>query len=190
MSCSGCGNKPKAMGYYKPLSLETPPFNASDIMVLDEQKEIRKLNTDDWKTNRHKLILFFPETHTPVCQSELGALPNWIEAFDEQNTDVFVATTDNINQIKDWYDSEEALSSVNYKSISSYLLPTRLNLLNNGRVKRASVFIFTDGNIVIQEHPMKVGRSLAELHRTIFAYNTDSFCSEGWTNPSDGFLTE
>jgi alkyl hydroperoxide reductase subunit AhpC len=189
MSCSNCGNQPKAMGYYKPLALETPPFNAADLMVLDENREIRKLTSDDWSKDRHKLILFFPETNTPVCTSELGALNDYIEAFDQYGVDVFTATTDNINQIKDWYESEETLSVTNYKTISSYLLPTRLNIMNNGRVKRASVFIFNDGDVVIQESPLKVGRSLKELLRIAYARSTDSFCAEGWSDIEDGFLT-
>lgn len=162
-------------------------MSATDIMVY-ENKNVRKFNPEDWNNGKHKLILFFPEIFTPVCSTEMGALPKWVEAFNEQNTEVFGATTDPIHGVKDWYESEEALSDVNYKVLSSYILPTRLGIMNHGRVKRASVFISNNGDVVTQEYPMKVGRSIQELHRMIFAYNTDSFCAENWQDPSDGFL--
>lgn len=185
MSCSNCGNQPKAMGYYKPLSLETPPFNSTDSMILDKDGEIRKLTSDDWKQDRHKLILFFPETNTPICNSELGELKKWVEEFNKINVEVYGATTDPVYSIKDWYDNEESLANANFITISSYLLPSRLNILNNGRTKRASVFMSISGEVIIQEHPMKVGRSMSELNRWIYGYTTNSYCATGWTNPED-----
>jgi alkyl hydroperoxide reductase subunit AhpC len=188
MACASCG-KNKTQGYSQPGALTNPPFNASDIHLL-ENNNIRKFSQNDWSNTSHKLLLFFPEIFTPVCTTEMGALPKWIEHFKSQNTDVFAVTTDNINAVQDWYNTEPALSDVNYPVLSSYILTTRLNLIHQGRAKRASVFISKDGEVVIHEYPMKVGRNIAELHRMIYAYNTGSFCGEGWEDISDGFLDE
>jgi hypothetical protein len=46
----------------------------------------------------------------------------------------------------------------------------------------------TDGQVVKQEHFTNVGRSFAELHRTMYAHSTGNYCGEGWTSPEDGFL--
>lgn len=190
MACASCMRKKQKEGAYVQLKMvDDPPFAASDIMVYD-QGEVRKFVSNDWNKDRHKLILFFPETYTPVCETELGALNDWLEPFDKLGVDVFAATTDPIHSVKDWFESDELLQSAKFKVLSSYLLPARLGILNSGRAKRASVFVGTDGDTIIQEHFLKVGRSLKELHRTFFAFTTDSYCGEGWTDPSDGFLSD
>lgn len=187
MACASCGRNKKGNGYIQPDALDTPPFRATDIMVL-ENSDIRKFNSDDWSPDRHKLLLFFPETFTPVCETEMGALNDWVEEFDKLDVDVFGATADPIHAVKDWYETEESLKNPKYKVLSTYILPTRLNILNNGKVKRSSVFITKEKDLVIQEHFMKVGRSIKELHRMMYAYTTDSYCAEGWEDPSHGFL--
>lgn len=187
MSCASCGRKKKAQGYDLPAILETPPLGANDIQVLDDGK-VRRFQADDWTDNTHKLLLFYPETFTPVCQSEMGNLNQWVDKFKELNCDVFSITADPIHAVEDWHKQEPDLSKPQYKALSSYILPTRLGIMNNGKVKRASVFITNDGQVVVHEHFMKVGRSLSELHRTLYAYTTDSYCAEGWNNPQDGFL--
>lgn len=189
MACASCSksktNSIKLLS--NQLSLNSPPYNADDIFVL-ENGETREFNAGDWTTSTHKLLLFFPSTYTPVCGSEMGALNDWIDSFKEQNTEVIPVCVDPINIVRDWYSEEPILANPKYKVFSSYLLTTRLGLLEQGRSKRASVFISKSGEVVTQEYPFKVGRSISELHRMIFAYNTDSYCSEGWTDPTDGFL--
>lgn len=188
MACKTCAKHKRGGGYIVPEAMDHPPLGAADVMVYSGG-EVQKLSKEDWNEDRHKLILFFPETFTPVCTTEMGAINDWVQAFDELGVDVFGATADPIHAVKDWYESEELLANPNYKVLSSYILPTRLNIMNNGRVKRASVFITKTGDVIVQEHFLKVGRSLKELHRTMFAYTTDSYCGEGWEDPSDGFLS-
>lgn len=187
MSCEAC-NKNKKLGMYSNLnSLLFPPYNSTDIFVY-ENNESRKMDSSDWSSNRHKLLLFYPESFTPVCSSEMGAVKNWVEKFNELDCDIYSISADPIEKIKDWYESEESLKNPNYKVLSSYLLPVRLGLMNDNRVKRASVLITKEGDMIIQEHFLKVGRSLSELHRTMYAYTTGSYCAESWSDPSDGFL--
>jgi alkyl hydroperoxide reductase subunit AhpC len=188
MTCASCGKNKKGNGYIQPKALDNPPFGATDMMVYDNN-EVRRFQAGDWNDDRHKLILFFPETFTPVCQTEMGNLNDWVEAFNELGVDVFGATTDPIHSVKDWYESEEDLKDPNYKVLSTYILPARMGITNGGRAKRASVFVTKEGDMVIQEHFLKVGRSLKELHRMMYAYTTDSYCAEGWEDPSNGFLT-
>ena len=189
MACTACSKKQQNSIRILQNSggLMAPPFQSDDIFVLDNG-ETRPFSADDWSIYTHKLLLLFPSSYTPVCGSEMGALNDWIDAFKEQNVDVIPLCTDPVGMIKDWYDEEAALANPKYKVFSSYLLPTRLQLLEQGRAKRASVFISKDGEIVKQEYPFSVGRSLEELHRMIYAYNTGSYCGEGWKSPQDGFL--
>lgn len=189
MACSTC-NKNKKLGMYSNInSTSFPPYNSSDIFVY-EDGNTRQMNSSDWPSNRHKLLLFYPESFTPVCTSEMGAINKWVEKFNELDCDIYSVSADPIEKIKDWYESEESLKNPNYKVLSSYLLPVRLGLINDNKVKRASVIITKDGDMIVQEHFFSVGRSISELHRTLFAYNTGSFCGEGWKSPEDGFLND
>ena len=187
MACASCGRNKKGNGYIQPESLQFYPFNSNDIQVYDGQ-DVRRLTKDDWAEDRHKLILFIPEANTPVCESELGNLNQWVDEFKKLDCDIFAASTDPIHALKDWIDNEEMLKDPKYKVISTYLLPTRLNIMNNGRAMRASVLITKDSDVVVQQHFMKVGRSLKELHRMLYAYTTGSYCAEGWESPEDGFV--
>lgn len=191
MACASCQRNKKGNGYIEPKALDVPPYGASDMWIYDaSSSETRRFNPDDWSSDRHKLLLFFPETFTPVCQSEMGNLNDWIDEFDKLGVDVFAATTDPIHAVKDWYEQEEQLQGSKYKVITTYILASRLGILNGGRAKRASVFITKEGDVVVQEHFLKVGRNLKELHRMMYGYIQDSYCAEGWEDPSDGFLTK
>jgi alkyl hydroperoxide reductase subunit AhpC len=187
--CASCGRNKKGNGYIQPKVFDMPPFSSNDIMVYEPQTgETRRYVESDFPTDRHRLFLFFPETFTPVCATEMGNLNKWIDEFDKLGVDVFGATTDPIHAVKDWYQNEEALSGSKYKVLSTYMLASRLGITNGGRAKRASVFMMKEGDVVVQEHFMKVGRSLKELHRMAYGYVQDSYCAEGWEDPSEGFL--
>jgi len=186
MACISCSNSGEG-GYFVNNAMSFPPYNSTDILVYD-QGNIRDFNSSDWSSDRHKLLLFYPETNTPVCASEMGAVNSWIDSFNELGCDVYSVTADPIELVKQWYETNESLMNPKYKALSSYVLPSRLGIMNNNRAKRASVIITKDGDVIVQEHFLKVGRSIAELHRTLYAYTTDSYCGEGWQNPSDGFL--
>lgn len=187
MACPACDARKKSVGYINTSALEFQPFSATDVMVYDGQ-ETRALAPEDWPKNRHKLLLFYPETFTPVCSSEMGALNKWVGAFNDLECDIYSVTTDSIDDVRDWYVHERNLNGIKYKALSSILLPLRLGLMNHDRVKRSSVIITQEGDMIKQEHFMNVGRSIEELHRTLYAYSTGSYCGEGWKSPADGFL--
>lgn len=186
MPCTSCQESAEAKRAAKQQDAALPMM-ANDIQVVDHN-QVRPFEQSDWPADKHKLIIFYPETFTPVCASELGALNQWIPAFAELGCEVIAACTDPVQAIADWYIQEPLLAALKCLTFSSYLLPNRLGLVDHGRAKRASVFVMTDGEIVKQEHFGKVGRSFEELHRQMYGYTTDSYCAEGWQSPADGFL--
>lgn len=192
MACASCEKRSQARPLTLAPAVPEPAaalglLNVNDILVVDHN-EVRQVDAADWPAGKHKLIIFFPETFTPVCQSELGAINKWVDEFAKLNCVLVAACTDQAEAIKDWYEQEPLLSDLNCLTFSSYLLPARLSLVESGRAKRSSVFVMADGTIVRQEHFHKVGRSFAELHRMLYGYTTDSYCAEGWQSPEDGFL--
>lgn len=186
MPCTSCQESAEAKRAAKQQDAALP-LMANDIQVIDHLA-LRPVIPEDWQADKHKLIIFYPQTFTPVCQSELGALNKWLPAFAELGCEVIAACTDPAEAIKDWYEQEPLLRDLECLTFSSYLLPTRLGLIDGGRVKRASVFVMADGTVIKQEHFSTVGRSFAELHRMLHGYSTGSYCAEGWLSPADGFL--
>lgn len=188
MGCAACAKKHSYTdGYVNKRANSFPPYNSNDISVYYEGI-IRPFSSSDWNLDRNKLLLFYPETNTPVCESEMGAINDWVDKFDELDCDIYSVTTDHIGLVKQWHEDEESIKNPRYRALSSYLLPSRIGILNGNRSKRASVIITKDNDVIVQEHFMKVGRSLTELHRNLFGYTADSYCAEGWESPEDGFL--
>lgn len=165
------------------------PYNASDIKVYQSGDMRGFIKARDFPDDMHKLIIFYPKSNTPVCETELGALEKWKPEFEKLGFKVIAATIDFVPIIKDWFTTEDMLKDATYPVLSSRILPQRLGLLrSDGTLRRSSVFIMKDGEQVRLEHFDKVGRSLAELHRMAYGYSTDSYCAEGWKSPADGFL--
>ncbi len=209
MACSACGGNKNKMAttnlvansgsnnesyrtfaQVKRQDLQEYPFGATDLKVY-EAGEMLGFNRDrHFKPNMHKLVIFYPKSNTPVCETEMGALEQWKPKFEELGVQVIAASIDFVPTIKQWFTTDKQLKDATYPVLSSRILPQRLGLLrSDGSLRRSSVFIMKDGEQVKIEHFEKVGRSLAELHRMAYGYTTDSYCAEGWTSPADGFLT-
>lgn len=167
------------------------PLGATDLKVV-RRKAGNHTQVHDfmpaahWPANQNKLIIFFPEAFTPVCQTELGELVDWIEHFEELGFFVAAASVDAPQVIQEWFNTEEKLKGAKYPVFSSRMLPEKLGiLLQNGRSKRASVFFMDNGEIVRNEHLFKVGRSLAELHRMAWGYTKSEYHADTWANPRE-----
>lgn len=184
MGCASCGKNANRVQQVQMTPLQPYIFNANDIKVSDGETAT-KLKPEDWPDDKDKLLIFIPEVGTPVCQTELGAINKWYDEFQKLGCVLIVSHTGSAESMIHWQKDESTLNNPKYKSFASFLLPSRLGLIQNGQLKRASVFITKEGEIVKQEHFFKVGRSFEELHRQYWAYTQDSYCGEGWKSPLD-----
>lgn len=168
------------------------PLSATDLKVVRRRPGNAARVHDfmpagHWPANKNKLVIFFPEAFTPVCQSELGELVDWVEHFEALDFHVVAASTDAPETIAEWFNTEEKLRSANYPIFSSRILPEKLGItLQNGRAKRASVFLTDNGEIIRNEHFFKVGRSMAELHRMAWGFTKSEYHADSWENPNIG----
>lgn len=188
MACASCARKKKSDGYTHPEALQHPPFNANDIQLYDNGA-VRRLGASDWPEDRHKLVLFYPTIQSKLCDEE-GSLSDWTSEFSKLGCDLYIASTEQVHIIKDWLENEASLKELGVKAISSYLLPTRLDLMNNGQAMHASVFITKEAEVVVQHHFLNVGRSISALHKMLFAYVNGSSCAHGWQDPFNSFTVE
>lgn len=208
MACSACGSRKNSVNQntstvsaapqntaYRTFAQTTRqdrldyPFGATDIKTYQDGQMRGFVRSLDFPDDKHKLIIFYPKSNTPVCETEMGALEKWRPEFEKLGVHVIAATIDFVPTISEWFTNDKQLEDAKYPVLSSRILPQRLGLLrSDGSLRRSSVFIMKDGEQTRLEHFDKVGRSLAELHRMAYGYTTDSYCAEGWTSPEDGFL--
>jgi alkyl hydroperoxide reductase subunit AhpC len=152
--------------------------------VLDRGAAVPFHKPKHWPVGMSKLVLFFPEAFTPVCESELKQLNEYLEPFREQNVHVVAACTDPIEDVAEWFKVEETLRDAKFTVFCSYDLAHAFGVADPSlRAMRSSVFVMTSGETIVQQHFFKVGRSLSELHRQAYAYNHD-FSDEGWEDPT------
>src|SRR2546429_342165 len=120
------------------------PLQATDIQVV-EYGDTHAFTTADWPMDRHVLLVLIPETFTPVCKGEWGAMNKWYQAFAVLGCEVIILCPDRAPRIAEWSPGDPAIANPLYKAFSSYLLPSRLGLVEDGRAKRASVFVLKSG---------------------------------------------
>lgn len=135
----------------------------------------------DWK-----ILFSHPQDFTPVCSSELLELANLQKEFSRMGVRLFVVSTDPLKTHEQW---KKALEEVDYKGRERvkirFPLAEDLNrdvskkygmlhaTSNTTRYVRG-VFIIDPSNTIraISFYPMEVGRSTAEIIRTVAALQT------------------
>ncbi len=132
MSCRTCGRSRNTDGYNQPMMLDFPPYNARDIVVI-KNNEKKKLDINDWNEDAHKLLIFTEN----IEEIDAGNFDN----ISEYNIQPYVFSVYN----------DEPLEHPEIIRATSYILPTRLNLLANGNLKKSIVFVKNDGSTIIQD---------------------------------------
>ena len=133
-----------------------------------------------------KILFSHPQDFTPVCSSELLELAYLQKEFDKLGVKLLVVSTDPLDTHVQW---KKALEEIDYKGrekakISFPLIDDKsleiskkygmIHSATNSTRDVRGVFIIDPENIVraVYFYPMQVGRSTAELVRTVTALKT------------------
>lgn len=136
---------------------------------------------DNWK-----ILFAHPQDFTPVCSSELLELANLQKEFDKMSVRLFVVSTDPLKTHEQW---KKALEAIDYKGRERTKIRFPLAEDLNREVSRKygmlhassnstryvrGVFIIDPANTIraLYFYPMEVGRSTAEIIRTVAALQT------------------
>ncbi len=133
-----------------------------------------------------KILFSHPQDFTPVCSSEILELANLQSDFDKLNTKLVVVSTDPIDTHRDW---KKALEALDYKGRAP--MKIKFPIVDDERLTVAKmygmihapsnttrdvrgVFIIDPDNVIqaIYFYPVNVGRSTAEIMRTVTALQT------------------
>lgn len=133
-----------------------------------------------------KILFSHPRDFTPVCTSEILQLARMQQEFDSLGVKLAVISTDEIMQHEMWKSTMESIleSDENHVNISFPLIDDSRCVASNiyGMIHEKSndvkdvrgVFIINPDNVIqaIFFYPMKVGRNLEEIKRTVIALQT------------------
>lgn len=153
-----------------------------------------------------KILFSHPRDFTPVCSSELLELAQKQDEFKKLGVQIFVVSTDALDQHRDWVN---ALNTVKYKDRESVAIDFPLIDDHNKTIARLygmlheeasttktvrGVFIVDPNDKIryISFYPMEIGRNLDEIERTIIAMQTADrdkvLMPANWNPGQDVFL--
>ena len=133
MACSTCGKK-QTDAYQNRDILKIPPINATDIMVFDNT--VRRFQNSDWPDGS-KLFLCVESIQDEDIQQ--------ISSLLDASIQTIILTNESILSVN------EKLSGrmLPFQVWSSYLLCSRLGVMQNGRTRKSAVLILADGDISV-----------------------------------------
>lgn len=185
MPCASCKDHSERRMNLTVTGVNKYPLSSNDIKVVDGD-EVRKFEATDWPDGKHKLLILLPEIFTYTCSDQIKGMKKWYDEFQKLNCELILVMTDSAVGILDWFKAEPMLAERPYKAFSSYLLPNRLGLIDNGRAQRSAVFITADGGELIKQQAFsRVAPSFQELHRILYAFSSQDYCGSEWKDPTD-----
>lgn len=172
-----------------------PDFEMASTKNLDRLNEPVRLQ--DYR-DRWLVFFFYPADFTFVCPTEIRALSDRYEEFQELNCDVLGCSVDSVYVHRAWIktprDGElEGLGPINYPLASdpTHEVSRRYGVLDEatGTALRG-LFIIDPQGIVRYEviHEDAVGRSADETLRVLQALQTGALCGAGW-RPGDEYVS-
>lgn len=129
--------------------LNNPPYGAGDTQINGV-----KINSENWKPDTTKLLLF---QDGEISDDFVNTICSYITQFDAIGVDVYIVT---IRQV-----AINVTCDIN--TMYSYILPTRLNLINNGELKNCSMVVGKNGETVMLEMFENGTRNYEEILRVI-----------------------
>jgi peroxiredoxin (alkyl hydroperoxide reductase subunit C) len=156
---------------------------------------------DGWK-----IIFCHPADFTPVCSSELLDLSALQDDFTKMHVDIIVVSTDNLEKHKQWVKSLESLNYKNRPSIKinfplvadeDHSIAKKYGMIhpgNNTTKDVRGVFIIDPQDKIraMFYYPMKIGRNMEEIKRTVLALetadNNEVLTPAGWQQGDDVLL--
>jgi alkyl hydroperoxide reductase subunit AhpC len=142
-----------------------------------------KISLDDYK-GKWVLLFFYPLDFTFVCPTELYALGDMQEAFEEANCQILAISVDSVHSHKGWADADSQIKKLKFPILSDLTkeISWDYNVLHDeGMSLRGAFLIDPDG--ILQSmtvNNLPVGRNPEELLRTLKAFQTGDLCPVSW----------
>lgn len=156
---------------------------------------VRAVSLSDYR-ERWLVLCWYPHDFTFVCPTELTALSDRLDEFNDMETDVLAASTDSVYAHRAWMRvprEQNGIEGVRFPIIAdqTHRLAREYGVLleDEGAALRGLFIIDPDGLIQYAvAHNLNVGRSVDETLRVLFALQSGGLCGSDW-KPGQEVLT-
>lgn len=166
---------------------QAPDFSC-EAVINGKVKKVSLLDFD----GKYKLILFYPLDFTFVCPTELLALQDEIEKFENLNTQIIAVSVDSVFSHLAWLNTPRAkggIQDVNYPILSDIKKTISADygvLIEEEGIALRGVFLLDKNNIVQSAtiNNLSLGRNIPELLRLLnalqFVEKNGEVCPANW----------
>jgi len=145
----------------------------------------KAVSSDDFAGRWH-VLYWYPLDFTFVCPTEIRGFQAMASAFADEETDVIGASTDSFFSHKAWLEDRATFSEPITHPIladTNHSVSRAFNVLkeDQGIAYRATVIVDDQGVIrSVSVNDLSVGRSPAEVLRTVQAFRSGGLCAADW----------
>ncbi|RIV28775.1 peroxiredoxin [Alicyclobacillaceae bacterium I2511] len=141
------------------------------------------------------VIFFYPADFTFVCPTEITAMNDHLQEFENLDAEVLAVSCDSVYSHKAWINtprSENGLGVIDYPIAADFtkVVSRKYDVLveDVGQALRGLFIVDPDGILRYQVvHDMNIGRSVDETLRVLEALQSGGMCAVNW-KPGDKLL--
>lgn len=163
------------------------PIFEMDAVMMD--KSFGKVNLEDnMKNDKWTVLFFYPMDFTFVCPTEITAMSDRFDEFEDLDAEVIAVSTDTIHTHKAWINTDRkdnGLGDLNYPlaADTNHEVSRQYGVLieEEGVALRGLFIINPEGEMQYQTvFDNNIGRDVDETLRVLQALQTGGLCPANW----------
>ena len=168
------------------IGTEFPEFRKKAVISIEKGKEFYEISSEELKNSGKWMVMFWwPKDFTFVCPTEIAEFNRHAQDFEDRDTVLIGASTDNEFVHVAWRKNHDDLRDLQFPMLSdvSRSLAEDLGILEeNEKVAYRATFIVDPQGIIrfVSLYDLNVGRNVKEVLRVLDALQTDELCPCNW----------
>lgn len=170
-----------------------PDFEMKSTKDLNDLDQTVKLS--DYR-GKWLVFFYYPADFTFVCPTEIQALNDRLQEFNDLDCEVLGCSTDSVHSHRAWINTpkdKDGLGSIDYPLAADFTkeVSRKYDVLveETGQALRGLFIIDPDGILRYQVvHDLDIGRSVDETLRVLEALQAGGLCPANW-KPGEKMLT-
>ena len=167
---------------------QAPSFTLAAARPNDTAKTLGgKISLEDYR-GKWLIFFFYPLDFTALCPTEITALSDRYEEFEELGADILACSTDSIYSHNAWMNTprdQHGLGKINFPIVADMTREVAHDygvLIESAGIALRGLFIIDpDGKVQYSTvNALNIGRSTDETLRVLQALQTGGFCPSDW----------
>ncbi|MBD5796654.1 thioredoxin [Bacillus pseudomycoides] len=165
---------------------QAPRFEMSAVMPNKEFKNVSL--EENMKNDKWTVLYFYPMDFTFVCPTEIIALSDRYDEFEDLDAEVIGVSTDTVHTHLAWINTDRTkngLGDLRYPlaADTNHVVSSEYGVLleDDGIALRGLFIISPEGELMYQVvHHNNIGREVDEVLRVLQALQTGGLCPANW----------